>query len=187
MLPLASSPWPSAPARAGCQGSPAALQAGYLLVDVAHSQVLLVAGAGHSDVLQPVPSPALASVAAELLSAQGIGNLRENGTAKGSEGPNGSYRGDRGRKRVCRAQFQTRNRKVIDIFDKETYGKDEICSQPLSEGPGWQNLPGHTSEWSMSKKFRTTNIQDYKYPGKHSSGSTAQVIKAGNSSKLLFN
>lgn len=58
----------------------------YLLVDVAHCQVLLVAGAGHSDVLQPVPGPALAGVATELLSAQGIGNLRENGTGEGSAG-----------------------------------------------------------------------------------------------------
>lgn len=47
---------------------------------------------------------------------------------------------------------------VMDIIDKETCDENKIRSQPLSEGPGWQNLQGHTSEWSMSKRFRTTNI-----------------------------
>lgn len=87
-------------------GQPPAPQGGYLLVDVAHSQVLLVAGAAHSDVLQPVPSPALAAVTAELLTAQGIGNLRENGTGEGSAGAKGQLqRGERGEKGL----LQTRN------------------------------------------------------------------------------
>lgn len=46
----------------------------------------------------------------------------------------------------------------MDIIDKETHDTNKISSQVLSEGPGWQNLQGHTSECSMSKGFRTTNI-----------------------------
>lgn len=124
-------------ASAGCQGSPAALQGGfYLLVDVAHSQVLLVAGAGHSDVLQPVASPALARVTAELLSAQGIGNLRENGTGEGSQAGKG-FAGHNSKQEIER-------RKGRDVADKGIYDKDGISSQLLSGDPGWQNLQGHT-------------------------------------------
>lgn len=98
-------------------GQPPAPQGGYLLVDVAHSQVLLVAGAAHSDVLQPVPSPALAAVTAELLTAQGIGNLRENRTGEGSAGAKGQLqRGERGGKRVCSRQEMER-RKVGDGYN----------------------------------------------------------------------
>lgn len=86
LLPVPGTPGQAPPGRAGCEGSPAALGGAHLLVDVAHSQVLLVAGARHSNVLQPVPGPALAAVAAEFLSAQGIGDLRDNGTQMGSAG-----------------------------------------------------------------------------------------------------
>lgn len=49
----------------------------YLVVDVAHGEVLLSTGAGCTDVLQPGPSSALVGIDAELLVSQVVSNLWE--------------------------------------------------------------------------------------------------------------
>lgn len=49
----------------------------YLLVDVAHGEVLLCTGAGCTDVLQPGPSSALVGIDAEFLVSQVVSNLWE--------------------------------------------------------------------------------------------------------------
>lgn len=49
----------------------------YLVVDVAHGEVLLGTGAGCTDVLQPGPSSALVGIDAEFLVSQVVSNLWE--------------------------------------------------------------------------------------------------------------
>lgn len=47
----------------------------YLLVDLTHGEVLVVAGARHTDVLEPAAGPRQTGIHAELLTAQVFGDL----------------------------------------------------------------------------------------------------------------
>lgn len=47
----------------------------YLLVDLTHGEILVIARACHTDVLEPAASPRLTGIHAELLAAQVFGDL----------------------------------------------------------------------------------------------------------------
>lgn len=57
----------------------------YLLVDLAHGEVLVVAGACHPDVLEPAAGPRLTSIHAELLTAQVFRDLAGRERTQGGQ------------------------------------------------------------------------------------------------------
>lgn len=60
----------------------------YLLVDLTHGEVLVVAGARHPDVLEPAAGPRRPGIHTELLAAQVFGDLpRETGNQAGQKHP----------------------------------------------------------------------------------------------------
>lgn len=107
----------------------------YLVVNVAHGEVLLVTGTGHADVLQPVPSSALAGINAEFLISQVISNLQKNKRKKhmGHLISNSRCRKKKERRIICSADFATRNSKAragwqVTLID--TSGRAKAALQP---------------------------------------------------------
>lgn len=66
---------PRPPGQLQGQISPVCKPWTYLLVDLTHGEVLVIAGACHTDVLEPAASPGLISIHTELLTAQVFGDL----------------------------------------------------------------------------------------------------------------